>query len=461
MKQIFLLFNIFFSTVLLSQTILTSYPLSLTKNSEANTILTAENEVTHDVFAFIRSAENFKILRYNSALFLTDEMSVSNKYTEDRTLTGFSFSDDGNPTLYWSSQRGESIIIIKYYFEDKSSKALQFSFPSTLQTIRAEYQNNNSFNLLAQDVSEPKLILYVFKNGAAEQKIFDFSPFVFRDKKTQQETFSQILRDNQIEKMDMGEYNPLYKVSSKTKIYPLKDRIILTLDHNPRKTQLFDINLATLDIQEKNYTQPASEKAVKSSNSFYQDNTLFQVSANQNEFLFDIKNLTSGETVKSMRVSKKDTIRFKNSPLLYQKDNAKPKELKNTARFLQQLAVSNIGLSVFKNKKNLYITIGGINEYYNTWSYNSADEFGNFYPDIDGGNVHSESVFFESILNKKFETTTELQQPLAKDKIYYFIDNHEEVNFESILKFKNYYILSYYDSLAKQYVMRKFIDGYN
>jgi hypothetical protein len=457
MKQIFLLLSIFCTTVLLSQTVLTSYPLSLTKNSEANTILTAENEVTHEVFAFIRSAESFKILRYNSALFLTDEMSVSNKYTEDRTLTGFSFSDDGNPTLYWSSQKGESIIIIKYYFEDKSSKALQFSFPYATHIIRAEYQNNNSFNLLAQDISDPKLILYVFKNGTAEQKILDFSPFASRNKKT----FNQILRENQIEKMDMGEYNPLYKVSSKTKMYPLKDRIILTLDHDRRKTQLFDINLNTLDIQEKNYSQPLSEKPVKSSNSFYQDNTLFQVSANQNEFLLDIKNLNSDETIKSIRVSKKDTIRFKNSPLLFQKDNIKPKELKNTARFLQQLAVSNIGLSVFKNKKNLYITIGGINEYYNTWSYNSTDEFGNFYPDVDGGNMHSESVFFESILNKKFETTTQEQQPLAKDKIYYFIDNHKEVSFESILKFKNYYILSYYDSLAKQYVMRKFIDGYN
>ena len=36
----------------------------------------------------------------------------------------------------------------------------------------------------------------------------------------------------------------------------LKDHIILTLDHNPKKTQIFDIDLESHDVNEKNFIQP-------------------------------------------------------------------------------------------------------------------------------------------------------------------------------------------------------------
>ena len=38
---------------------------------------------------------------------------------------------------------------------------------------------------------------------------------------------------------------------------------------------------------------------------------------------------------------------------------------------------------------------------------------------------------------------------------------NKQIALDNILKFKDFYILSYYDTVSKQYVMRKFKDGFN
>jgi len=248
--------------------------------------------------------------------------------------------------------------------------------------------------------------------------------------------------------MEPGQYNPLSKVVSKTKLYLLSNRLILTFDHSLKKTQLFDINLNNLEIKEQNFLQPDHKKVSRSSNSYYHENKLFQINVNSDELLLDVKQLDSQTVMKSIAVSKNDTIRFKNSPLLIQRDNFKPTELKNTAKFLQQLSSSDLGVSVFKNKKNLFITLGG---------QQLIDQgFDGFQPI-----VMSKSIFFETIWTKALEFTTEEQQPLALDKIYLFMDSHKEVALENIMKFKDYFILGYFDTKTKQYTMRKFTDGYD
>ena len=55
MKQIYLLLAVLSHAVLLSQTLLTSYPLNLGTKPESSGILTAKNEVTNEVFVFART----------------------------------------------------------------------------------------------------------------------------------------------------------------------------------------------------------------------------------------------------------------------------------------------------------------------------------------------------------------------------------------------------------------------
>ena len=474
MKKNILLFLLFWKSALFSQTILNSYPLDLKKSNGTEKILTAENKKTHEVFVFAADSESISILKYNSSLFLVDQYKGSLKNIGDKSLIGYSFSADGLPTLYWSTKDYGTIIAIKYFFGNKTSKNLNFVFTSEKQIIVSELQLDNSFNLLVKDLEEQTLVLYTFENGTVEQKIFDFSPFKFQDKNTKPVAFNYIVvQQNPIEKIETDDYNPLFKSTSKSKLYIFPERFILTLDHNPKKTQLFDINLETEEIKEKTFNQPVVQKPKKISNSFFQDNKLYQTIASDEELFLDIKDYNSNETVKSFHISKNDTINFKTSPLLIQREGEKAKELKTTKKFLNYLSYLDIGLSVFKNKENTLITLGGTPNMSTQGSYFTPSYFfdeSGFYdngssyypPNYSSDYIHTETVYFESVWDPNYNVVKQDQlEPLAIDNIYYFMSLNKQVTLENILKYKDFYILSYYDSFSKQFIMRKFKDGFN
>ncbi|MBF4492561.1 hypothetical protein IRZ83_05715 [Flavobacterium sp. JLP] len=468
MKKILLCLLLFYKSILFSQTILNSYPLDLKISGINNELLNVENVKTHEVFVFASDNENISILKYNASLFLTDQYKAPIKNLDDKHLIGYSFSEDGNPTLYWSRLDFSYIFAIKYYLESKTFKVLNFSFPSADQYVVDIFQKNNSFYILSKDVSKPTLNVYAFKNGTVEEKIFDFSPFTFQDKSTHLLTFTQLIKENPIEKIEAGDYNSLYKSAKKSKFYVLDDKFILTLDYNPKKTQVFEISMESEEIKEKNFTQSIIQNPKIVSNSFYHQNKLYQITADKSQMFLDIKDFNSNQTIKSFKVSKDENINFKISSFFLERDGAKPKEFEKTNVFLQHLSKLDIGLSVFKNDQNTFIMLGGASEIEKPSSMfnNFYDPFTQDFPEANfyqGGypaEIHSKSVYFETELNDNHEFVNPEPQPLAIDNISYFLDINKKVTLQSIMKFKDYYILGYYDKGTKQYIMRKFQDGF-
>lgn len=467
-KKIIFLFLLFSTSVLSSQTILNSTPLEIRESNRSNQLLTVENKATHDVFVFAANNENLSILQYSNSLFLKDKYTTPLKNIDNKSLIGYSFSEDGNPTLYWSTPDFEIILAVKCFLESKTTRLLYFKFASARQYVVSQFQQNDSFNILTKDLDDQALTLYSFKNGAVEEKLLDFSAFRFQDKNGRLRTFTEIIRENPIEKMDETEYNPLYTSTAKTKLYLLPNRMIFTLDYNPKSTQIFDFNIETEEIKEKNFTQAVSEKGRKLSNSFFQDDKLYQVTANENELSFEVKDYNTGQNLYNTRVSKEDTIKFKISPLLIQREGRKPSELKTTKKFLKHIPYLDLGLSVFKNNQKTYFTIGG------TPRINEMDAFPNFDyldPDIAAlipavynsfGTMHTESVYFESVFDSNYAfIKQENLEPLASDNIYYFLNTNKKIALHNIIKYKDFYILGYYDSASQQYIMRKFKDGFN
>lgn len=448
-----------YNSTLLGQTILTSFPLDLKNSKESKQILNVENSRTHDVFVFATDQKNITILKYNSALFLTDQFTSPLINSDCELLIGHSFSEDGNPTLYWSSEGFRNILIVKYNLKNKTYKTLNFKSPFSNQYVITQFQKDNLFYILTIEKFEQALIVYTFRNEKVEQKIFDFSSFKFQEKNTQFVTFNQLIWANPIEKIKVDDYNPVFKSTKKNKVYMMKDHIILTLDHNPKKTQVFDIDLESHDLNEKNFIQPIIQEPKAISNSFYQDGKLYQINASESELLLDIKDYNANQIIKSVKVSKNDTIRFKNSPLVIQKNNEKPTELKKTKKFLQHLFRLDIGLSVFKNEQNTFITIVGTPKIEDTDNLSYLDN--TFFEWNFPSPTHSESVYFESVLDRNFEFVQQEEKPLAIDNIFYFLSINKKATSTNILKFKDYYILGYYDNTTKQYIMRKFTDGFN
>lgn len=74
---------------------------------------------------------------------------------------------------------------------------------------------------------------------------------------------------------------------------------------------------------------------------------------------------------------------------------------------------------------------------------------------------HFKSVYFPRTLDHNFEFINQEQPPIGIDKLYYFLNMNQKITVKNILKYKDYHILAYYDADSKQYIMRKFIDGFN
>ncbi|HEU4788497.1 MAG TPA: hypothetical protein VFS71_02335 [Flavobacterium sp.] len=454
MKKIILFLILIQCNFLFSQTVLATFPLELKKSKEYKQIVNAENTATHDVFAFVSDKETLTILKYNSALFLTNQYTLARPDITYKLLAGYSFNDDGNPTLYWSSEDFKKVIAVQYDLNTKTTVAVfSYDLPFFNQSIITQFQENNTFYILSQKHFEQKLILYVFKNGKKEEKELDFGSFNFKNSKNQALTFSQIIEVFPIEKIETNQFNPLFKGTNKTKLYVLKNRLLLTFDHNFNETQGFDIDLATFEIQEKNFPQPVVKKQPSQSNSYYHENKIYQLNINDEELLFEIKDYKSAETIKSIPVSKTETIPFKSSPLWLQLGEERPKELKNTAKFLNQLVYLEAGLTVYKTPKSILITLGGTGDIQFT-------DIGQDNINLAFRNVPT-TIYFESSFDKKLEQTKQEQEPLAVDFISRFREEHPEVTVPNIIRYKNYYIMGYYDTYAKQYTMRKFIDGFD
>lgn len=461
MKKIITFLILFQSTLIFSQTVLATFPLELKKSSQYKQIVNAENTTTHDLFVFASDKETLTILKYNSALFLSNRYSLPRPDISYKTITGYSFNEQGNPTLYWSNDDLKKILAVEYDLNTKSTATiLNYDLQFFNQTIITKFQENNTFYILAQKEFEEKLVLYIFKNGKKEEKTLDFSSFKFQNSRNQVITFSKILEACPIEKIETNQFNPLFKGTQKTKLYVLKNRLLVTFDHNDNETQAFEIDLATFEIQEKNFPKTATKDYVSLSNSYYHESKIYQLKVNNEEFLFEIKDYNTAETIKSIPVLPTDTISFKSSPLWLQLEGQKPKKIKTTAKFLNQLVALNIGLTVYKTPKSIFITLGGTGIIQFTDVVNYFSDNNQYNSDLAYRTIPV-SAYFESVYDKKLDHIKQDQDPLAVDFITGFIQEHREVTLSSVIRYKNYYILGYYDAYTKQYTIRKFIDGFD
>lgn len=446
------------STVVLSQTLLATFPLELKKAKEFRQAVNAENNNTHDLFVFASDKETLTILKYNSALFLSNQYTLPRPDINYKLISGYSFNSEGNPALYWSSNDFSKILAVQYDLDTKITAVENYDLPFLNQNVITSFQENNTFYILAQKHFEEKLVLYIFKDGKKEEKTLDFGSFKFQNSKSKPLTFSKVLEACPIEKIETNQFNPLYKGSQKTKLYVLKNRLLLTFDHNDNETQGFEIDLATFDIQEKNYPKSTIKNYVSLSNSYYHEGKIYQLKINAEELIFEIKDYKTADSIKTITVKSTDTIPFKTSPLWLQLEGQRPKEIKNTAKFLNQTVYLEVGLTVYKTLNSILITLGGTGSLEFTDTVNSFD--GQQYSNNLIYRTVGTTAYFESVFDKKLENKKVSQDPLAVDFISGFIQEHHEVTLQSVIRYKNYYILGYYDSYSKQYTLRKFIDGY-
>lgn len=455
MKKVWVLLFLGSSFLTFGQIKLASHPLELKKAKEYHQIICSSDKQKENVFVFATDKEKTTILKYNPFLFFKDSMVTARPDFGYKLMAGYSFGADENPTLYWADSNFKNILAVHYDLVSKKTATNYLQLPLQRETVLQVFNDNNNFYILTLKKDAEALVLHLFKDGKKTQYLLDFSAFEFVNRKKEPITLSMILAVLPLEKMETRAYNPLFKATGKSKFYVRENDILFTFDHNINETQLFQLDFKTLKLIERTIPQFPLKRLNGLSNSYYHENKIYQLTANDEELHFGYKDFETEALIKEFSATKNDSITFKNSPLYAQVLNQRPKAIKTTAKFLKQLSATDLGVTVYKTPKNLFLTIGG-NQEVAQFSSGFTPNDGDF---VRGSNFVPLNVYFESILDKNGNYIHAKSEPMAVDFIGQFSFENPQAVLQNTFKHKKYFIHAYYDSKLKEFVLMKFYDG--
>lgn len=468
-KLLFVFFTLCFASPSIGQTLLASIDLDLKKASSNHRALNAVNANNNEVFVFASDKEKLTAIKYSSFIFFKDSLSMNRPDKDFEQMAGYSFNEEGTPEVYWIETDFKKIKAISFDLKNRKTSENSFELPFEKELILSSFSENNSFYIMTVSKTEDELKLYVFQDGKMKEKFIDFSEFKIVDVKNNPLKLWSVFEENPLEKIAVGELNSLVYATSKAKFYVLRDKLIFTFDHNVSETQIFELDLKMYKAEERKITQEALKTGTGKSNSYLSDGKLYQLKLNENELLLTVKNYNSGEAINSFNTSKEEVISYKNSPLFSQTGKQSQKELKNTKKFLERLEDSYIGLSVYETPNASFITIGGQRDVASTGGILLGVASGVGMAVSGGSGVFMDDLmysgnlqvnYFETHLDLRSQYLKKQQEILATDHIAQFLDQDKGASLASAFKFKDHYILGYYDTKAKKYVLRKFQDDF-
>ena len=261
--------------------------------------------------------------------------------------------------------------------------------------------------------------------------------------------------------------NIMNQINSKIKLYPFKDKIILTVDIRKFTTRIFTFSLNDLSYEYREIEHPKTicdNESSVDSNSFLMNGKLFQISNCKKQVSLAIYDLNKKEFVKTFQAKKEDGISFKNSPFiqgggLYFLNPEDEKEISNNAAF-KKMAKGNIAILPLIKENQIELTIGS---YYQEIKYHYSDPIALNANFTTHSANYSRSIYFKSLINKntlEHEKDDAVENALDKiDDLKMRYENNLEISSISgkyILKYKDYFILAYYLKSENSFTLRKF-----
>jgi hypothetical protein len=165
--------------------------------------------------------------------------------------------------------------------------------------------------------------------------------------------------------IDYQTYNELGATHKIAKIYLTENEVLLTLDQNHQQTDMLILDIENERMSVKTYPKtPVAEGdwATRKSNSFLYYDYLVQASCTYDKLVLDFVDIQTSQKIKSYSVEKKDSILFKNTPLIQEKSGGSTngtRILKKTSQLFNKISNSTIAISMNPDKYgNIKMTLG-------------------------------------------------------------------------------------------------------
>lgn len=453
-----LLFLLLASFSAVAQKQLASTKTILHKREHRHQAFIASDTANSQLLVYIADKENLKVLRHNNAVLFTDSLVTKRPAREFLAMEGYSFNGQ-KATVYWGDEWLNRIEAVDFNFETKSITKKQFKFTYDVSRERLiSFSENNSFFLVTL-LPEEKLRFSIFNGTQYVDKVADFSSFHIVGADNKKTSLNYLIKQYGLQKIESKTYNALMDAGRIIKLYVLHDRMLLTLDNNPEFTQIFTINTDTFAVTEKRIPQAGYEKNADA-NSYYFEGRLYRILLTDDLIRLSVASVATGAELGSHSAKKSEAITFKNTPLYTERGvGAKASELENTEKFLKKARGEGAAIAVYGIPDEMLISAGAtriirpFEQGIITTIIMGEDADPEDYEDI-------RTTYFESVFDGRFNHIEGALSPLAIDFINDFsVKMKGWTSMRTIMPFKDYYILGYYNKIARSYVLEQYTDG--
>ena len=461
MRPSILIYFLFLSFPFFSQVRLTDVNFEFKKNNDFHQLVTNVNPNTSEIFTFGADKEKLFGAKFNSFVFFSDSLTTKKPFNF-RYLMGCGFATNNNPIAYWATEDLHKFIGIEFDYPAQTTKTVEYSLSFKDHTIFTDFTENGILYFLSEKKNSKALQVTTLQGHKIVQTELDFSKFTFEDENQKKATLLEILNEYGLTKIDKKGFTSFVTASSPVKYYLRENKLLITLDTALKKTQILEIDLTTFEIKEVIFMQDSTSKDIKQTNSLLFEDKVVQLLSNKEVLEINILNYSDKSVLKAISISEANDLPFTGTTFYGQIQNDTPQDLKSTKRFLNKLHNSNLGASLY-NLNGKYVATFGGRKILNRNSDFLADliEIASDYDISASGNFMQQNIYFDVILNSKFDQEIPTKEPLYIDKIAQFTAQNKNVNYEHYFPYKDYYILTYFDKSENKIVLTKFTDGFD
>lgn len=487
-KLIFLFLSILMCFFSLGQTELFDVDLtSITKKTRKfRETVPIINEDNNDINLLFMNSKSIASILINDDFKIDKSLVLKKRFSTYKEIIGNSISKTNDYLIYLTSANQKKFAVVNFSFEKNTAVQRELELNLKKEKFVQTINQKNKFYILTVTRNSSNLNIYAFDEAANHTKhTLDLSEYDFikNDLKTNLHRMlaektaglSSFVRVNKIEK---NTPISLELTSDNVKLYQLEDEIVFTFDYNKAKTELLSINLKQLthDFQsiEKPKLNTETGYLIKS-NSFLYNKRLYQIISTVINFEFDIKDIDSKKSIKNYKLTNKDSIWFKNSPIIQEGGAyASYREMEKTKKFLRKITNSKIGIAVYEAPNHFIITLGGNKEIasgapmmmpmggFGGIPIATAGAFSmSFNPTFYAFSSYTttKSTYIDCLFDADFNHIKGEIEYNAFDMIDEFLvkDNIPEIG-ETVFKYKDFYILGHYKIGDKSYHLTKFED---
>lgn len=466
-------------------------------NSFIKDALPIHDESNDMVSLFIMDSKNVYAYLFTPDFKISDSLQLEKKSRKYESIIGSGISgtnDQKEYNLYVTNNFEDQFAVVNFSYEKDSSYLKEFELDLKNEVFVQTFNYNQKLYILS--VPKKSSVINVYEldsDGTNTMHNIDCSDIVFLNYKGKETTlYEMIIPDNSIlkggpiissskkiadvVKIENDILHPIDLTSGLSKLYLKNNKVILTLDENENLTQLLSIDLNTFQYESAQYKKPFFdiEKNKKKVNTFVFDDKLFTIATTKEAFKFTIRDLMNSSILAEFDTHKKDTIDFKNSPIIQIGGAyARYREFEETPKFFRKVYDGDVGVSVYKPGNNYEVLLGGKVEYRATSAGMGLG--GPSIPIASMGAVtiyfnvaffayeaytYTKSTYVKCLFDENFNHVEGTFPQHAYDKMKEFKEEKETTSdAKTVFKYKGFYILGTYTPWPyQQYRLRRFKD---